>query len=70
MDRLKVYHITPGTVQEYHKEVSGRCHKCNARFIWSRRLGKLPAMTCPFCFAHLHETTHLFKGDTYRLEKE
>lgn len=50
-------------------ECSGRCHRCDIRFIWARKLGKLSELICPFCFEHLKPTTHLFKGETMYLEE-
>jgi hypothetical protein len=67
MDRLVMTEIVPGVCPDYKTEVTGRCHACKARFIWPRKLGKLKDMQCPSCLVPLHQTTHLFKGDTYRL---
>jgi DNA-directed RNA polymerase subunit RPC12/RpoP len=50
------------------RQMSGRCFKCNTRYIWDKRLGGYKEIKCPDCGATLHRTTHLFKGDTYRLE--
>ena len=69
MGKLNVCRVPPGTIQDYGKETSRRCHYCNARFIGAKRLAKLPGMTSPFCYRHLDETADLFKGDTYRLEE-
>ncbi len=69
MAQLTIIRIEPGISPDYKKETTGRCHKCNSRFIWNKKLGKLSQMTCPFCPGfHLKLTTHQFKGDTYRLE--
>lgn len=65
--KLKVITVEPGRSPNYGKEISGRCHKCNSRFLWPRKLGKLEDMLCPFCNIHLSLTTHMFKGDTYEL---
>jgi hypothetical protein len=61
--------IIPGDSPDYGKEISGRCRRCNCRFLWPARLGKLKNMTCLFCGASLGSTTHLFKGKTYRMEE-
>jgi hypothetical protein len=65
--KLEIKKVDPGRSPEYGKEMSGRCHKCNSRFLWARKLGKLKDMLCPFCNKHLSGTTHLFNGDTYEL---
>lgn len=63
----KLEKVEPGYVHEYKREISGRCHKCNVRFIWPRRLGKLSEMPCPQCGGSLRQTTHIFKGKTLRI---
>jgi hypothetical protein len=59
-------------IHDYAHELSGRCHKCNIRFIWDRRgrdgrPKRLKDARCPRCRGPLHPTTHLFKaGPTVR----
>ena len=53
---------------DYAKEVSGRCHRCNIRYIWKKGKPKLKDAICPNCGqSRLRATTHLFKGPSYRL---
>lgn len=53
---------------DYTKEVSGRCHYCNIRYIWKKNHPKLKDAICPNCGTHpLKQTTHIFKGKTYKL---
>jgi hypothetical protein len=52
----------------YDKETSGRCHRCNIRYIWKRNTPKLKDAVCPNCgCTKLKQTTHLFKGKSIRL---
>lgn len=54
---------------DYKKEVSGRCHKCNIRYIWKKNKPKLKDAVCPNCgMTKLKATTHMFKGKSIRLE--
>jgi len=64
----KMTKVDPGYVHDYKREISGRCHNCNVRFIWPRRLGKLSEKKCPQCGSRLRQTTHLFKGTTYQIQ--
>ena len=45
------------------RETTGRCHKCEIRFVWE---GKplLKHAACPYCGRPLRLTTHLWKGKT------
>ena len=46
--------IDANTSPDYPTERTGRCHKCNIRFIWPNSFGRLKDMTCPICgTAHL-----------------
>lgn len=55
--------IQPTTQQEYGKQTSGRCIKCNIRFIWNGK-PKLSDAYCPICGIKLTQTTHMFQGLT------
>lgn len=59
--------ITPGTSPDYPTERTGRCRKCNIRFIWNQKMGRLKDMTCPKCGRPLQQTTHMFKGTTMKI---
>jgi hypothetical protein len=59
--------IEPGESPDYGREKSGRCRKCNIRFIWPAKIGRLKDMNCIFCGSQLQLTTHLFKGETHLL---
>lgn len=53
----------------YRTDVSGRCHKCNIRYIWKKNHPKLKDAVCPNCGrTPLKQTTHLFKGRTIKLD--
>lgn len=45
------------------RTTTGRCHKCNIRFVWHVNLRLYHAL-CPICDTPLKQTTHLFKGKT------
>lgn len=67
--KLVVVKIEAGIAPIYGKQLSGRCHPCNSRFLWDKKLGKLKDMRCPFCNSRLRLTTYQFKrGTNYRLE--
>ncbi len=52
-------------------EVSGRCRKCNVRYVWQKRTGgTLKGKRCPRCSQQLRATTHLFKGQTADLDQQ
>ena len=51
-----------GASPDYTTERSGRCHKCNIRYIWPAKEGMLKDAYCPKCGERLRQTTHLFKG--------
>ena len=59
--------IDANTSPDYPTERTGRCHKCNIRFIWPNSFGRLKDMTCPICGTALAQTTHLFKGRTIKI---
>ena len=42
---------------------SGRCWKCNVRFIWKGK-PRLKDAYCRWCESKLKATTHQFKGET------
>lgn len=46
-------------------ETSGRCWKCQIRYIWKGK-PRLKDAYCPGCGAKLRPTTHLFTGTTSR----
>lgn len=69
MAKYKMIPLKAGTLSGYGNEVSGRCRKCNIRFIWPRRYGKLSDMNCPQCGIPLRGTTYLFQGKTVELVK-
>ena len=51
----------------YGRELTGRCHICNIRFIWPTKVTKLRDAYCPLCGGKLRATTHEFKsGKTIR----
>ena len=45
------------------RQTSGRCWKCNVRYIW-QGAPRLKDAHCPKCGRELRATTHLFKGIT------
>lgn len=64
---VELVKIVPGESPDYGKQKSGRCHNCEARFIWPSKLGALKDSRCPFCGGNLQLTTHLWTGSTYRI---
>lgn len=67
MAQLVITRVPPGCPPDYPSERTGRCRKCNIRFIWDKKLGSLKEMQCPHCQTPLSQTTHLFKGETQKL---
>ncbi len=54
---------------DYKKETSGRCHKCEVRFVWPKSAHiLLKDAFCPRCGRKLQLTTHMWKGDESRDE--
>jgi uncharacterized paraquat-inducible protein A len=66
--RVKIFEVAPGGSPDYPKERTGRCRKCNIRFIWDKKLGSLKTMACPYCETQLSQTTHMFKGKTMKMD--
>jgi PHP family Zn ribbon phosphoesterase len=64
---VKVTEIPALTIPNHPDERTGRCHKCNVRYIWPTKLARLTEMTCPTCGGPMSHTTHLFKGRTARI---
>ncbi|KKN72368.1 hypothetical protein LCGC14_0411950 [marine sediment metagenome] len=53
---------------DYKTEVSGRCHRCNIRYIWKKNHPKLKDAIYPNCgMEQLHQTIRLFKGKSIRV---
>jgi DNA-directed RNA polymerase subunit RPC12/RpoP len=67
VEKLRLTEITPGQSPDYYKERTGRCTKCNIRFIWPQTYSNLKGMICPKCGSRLAQTTHMFKGKTIRI---
>ena len=59
--------IDAGISPDYPTERTGRCRKCNIRFIWDKKLGRVKDMKCPVCGVPLGQTTHMFKGRTVKI---
>lgn len=45
----------------YGKETSGRCRRCNVRYLWPGK-PRLKDAYCPNCGYKLSATTHMFKA--------
>jgi hypothetical protein len=69
MEKPILTQIAPGLPPDYPTERTGRCRNCNIRFIWPVKIGSLKNMVCPICYTPLSQTTHLFKGKTYKLSE-
>jgi uncharacterized paraquat-inducible protein A len=48
---------------DYPSHTSGRCWKCNIRYVWKGK-PRLKNAYCPKCGLKLKATTHQFKGGT------
>ena len=46
------------------KTTSGRCRKCNIRWVWEGYRVKLRDARCPNCGERIKATSYLFKGQT------
>ncbi|HEC62076.1 MAG TPA: hypothetical protein ENI27_07465 [bacterium] len=60
--------MTQYQTSELHNrnQTTGRCHPCNARYIWQKGRPKLRDAFCPVCGSKLQATTHLFtSGPTF-----
>lgn len=66
-DGYDMQQILPGESPDYLNERTGRCHNCKIRFIWPTKMGRLRDMKCPVCGSQLRQTTHMWKGETYRI---
>ena len=51
------------------RKLTGRCPKCDVRYVWPAHKCKLRDAGCPECGTRLWATTHMFKrGPTREIE--